>query len=308
MKTLRNLVFILCLFTATSFMSSCTILEGFSEVDALNQAQPVGTPFTQALSEEYRNFANSELKDMLDYPDALHFARKGLSSSAGDIVLPEPIEDWNLMQQQIVELTEMRGRLVNVLNYGAREQAPVLAARAQARFDCWIEQEEENYAEKFVRPCRDEFMQALAELEAMVRQPAPAAPAPAPVMEPVRAIDMAPSEPLAPEDAVYIVFFNWDSSELDSTALSVIDSVVAEYNINTPNTVRVVGHTDTSGSKQYNKRLALRRATAVKNAFAERGVDPAKVRIDGRGENELLVSTPDNIREPANRRANISFQ
>jgi OOP family OmpA-OmpF porin len=64
-------------------LAGCTAFSSFSEVDALNEAEAKGSPFTQTLAAEYRTYANTELKDMFDYPDALHFARKGLAAAAG---------------------------------------------------------------------------------------------------------------------------------------------------------------------------------------------------------------------------------
>ena len=77
MKALRNIV----LLSGMIALSGCSAFNSFSEVDALNEAQAVGNPFTQALASEYREFANSELESMIDYPDALHFARKGLAAA-----------------------------------------------------------------------------------------------------------------------------------------------------------------------------------------------------------------------------------
>jgi OOP family OmpA-OmpF porin len=106
---------------------------------------------------------------------------------------------------------------------------------------------------------------------------------------------------------MYLVFFDWDSKKLGSGALNVLDAVAEEVAKNPPASINVVGHADTSGSLKYNQRLALKRTNAVKDALVQRGVDPSIVIIDAKGETELLVETPDNVREPANRRVNISF-
>lgn len=283
-------------------LSGCTAFSSFSEVEALNEAQAVGSPFTQSLAAEYRTYANSELKDMFDYPDALHFARKGLAAAAGETVLPEPIADWNLSPEHIGELNAARGRLIIAYDLGARETAPALAARAQSRFDCWIEQQEENWDDSALL-CKNQFMDVMSELEGGLQAPAPVEP----VAEPLSPFDVDASAPMAAEDAVYLVFFNWDKFDLGSGALNVLDAVVDEVNKNPPNAINVIGHADTSGAQDYNQRLAFRRANAVKDALVQRGIDPAMIVVDARGENELLVATPDDVREPANRRVNISF-
>ena len=297
MKIARNILLTVGLLV----LSGCTAFSSFSEVEALNDAKPVGSPFTQALAAEYRTYANSELKDMFDYPDALHFARKGLSAAAGDTVLPEPVADWNLSETAIQELSAARGRLIVAYDLGARETAPALSARAQAKFDCWIEQQEETWGTANVPQCKNEFLKALSELEAGLSPPAPQA-----EQAPLD-YGVDPAAPMEAENAMYLVFFDWDKSNLGSGALSVLDSVAAEVAKNPPASVNVIGHADTSGPQDYNARLAMKRANTVRDALVERGVSADIIMVDAKGENELLVQTPDNVREPANRRVNISF-
>lgn len=301
MKTLRNMV----LATGMLALSGCTVFSSFNEVDALNEAQPIGSPFTQALAAEYRVYSNSQL-DMMDFPDALHFARKGLAAASGETVLPEPVTDWNLNENHIQELSAARGRLIIAYDLGARETNPALAAVAQARFDCWIEEQEENWNTTELAGCKNQFFDAIGRLESTL-QPAPAA-APVEGVAPVGAYGVDPNQPMAAENAMYLVFFNWDSSELGSGALNVLDAVSSEVSKQPPQTLNVVGHTDTSGPSDYNQRLAFKRANTVRDALVQRGVDASLIAVDAKGENELLVATPDNIREPANRRVNISFR
>ena len=140
MKSVRNLV----LAAGVLALGGCTMYDTYSEVEALNDAQPVGSPFTQALAGEYKTFANDQLDRMMDYPDALHFARKGLAASAGEAVMPEPVTDWNLSENHIRELAAARGRLIITFDLGGREIAPATAALTQAKYDCWIESQEEH--------------------------------------------------------------------------------------------------------------------------------------------------------------------
>ncbi len=292
MKSVRTLLLAAGVLT----LGGCTMYDTYSEVDALNEAQPVGSPFTQALAGEYKTFANSELNDMFDYPDALHFARKGLAAAGGDVVMPEPVSDWNLSEDHIKELNAARGRLVVTFDLGAREIAPATAALAQAKFDCWIEQQEENWQTEEILSCKKGYMDAIAELEGLVQQ----APQPVePVEEPA---------PMAPEEAMYLVFFNWDSKSLSDGALKVLDAVATEVAKNTPSQISVSGHADTSGDAEYNKRLAFKRASEVRDALVKRGVPADIIAVESHGEAKLLVETTDDVREPANRRVNISFK
>lgn len=292
MKSVRNLV----LAAGVLAIGGCTMYDTYSEVEALNEAQPVGSPFTQALAGEYRAFANEQLDKMMDYPDALHFARKGLAAAAGEAVMPEPVTDWNLSEKHIKELAAARGRLVITFDLGGREIAPSTAALAQAKYDCWIESQEEHWVVEEAVECKSDFMNAVAELEGLVQQ------TPAPPPEPVE------PPPMVPEEAMYLVFFNWDAAELSSGAKNVLDAIAQEVAKNSPIQLVIDGHADTSGDKEYNKRLAFKRASAVREALVERGVNESLMVVESSGEEELLVDTLDNVREPANRRVNISFR
>ncbi len=299
MNIFRNVVLV----TGMAALSGCTAFTSFSEVEALNDAKPVGSPFTQSLATEYRDFSNNELKSNFDYPDALHFARKGLAAASGEAVLPEPVADWNLSEKHLQELGAARGRLIVAYDLGARETNPALSARAQAKFDCWIESQEEHWKDTDV-PCKKDFMDAIAQLEGQLQPPAPVQE----VVEPMNNYGVDPNAPMAAENAMYLVFFDWDRSNIGTGAQSVLDAVAAEVAKNPPAAINVVGHADTSGPDDYNERLALKRANNVKDALIQRGVDASIIMVDARGEKELLVATPDNVREPANLRVNISFQ
>jgi OOP family OmpA-OmpF porin len=293
--------------SAVLLLGACGNFSAHSEVEALNEAQAVGSPFTQNLASEYREFANNEMNKEMDYPDAIHFARKGLAAAAGEVVMPEPISDWNLLPHHMEELGTARGRLIIAFDLGARELFPKDTAIAQSRFDCWIEQQEENWQQKDIAGCKQQFLDAMAALEGKLppAQPAIAEVVPAPA-EP----SALPPEavPMTPEQAMYLVFFDFDSSTIGAGAQNVLDAVAAEVGKRHPAAIRIVGHTDASGSKSYNNKLAMKRSNAVRDALASRGLDASMFQIEGKGEDELLVQTADGVREPANRRAQITFQ
>jgi len=291
MKSLRTFVMTAGILT----LGGCTMYDTYSEIDALNEAQAVGSPFTQALTAEYKEFANNQMNKQMDYPDALHFARKGLAAAAGESVMPEPVSDWNLTENYIKELNAARGRLIVTYDMGAREIAPATAARAQVQYDCWIEAQEENLKNDANIECKNGFLEAMNELEGLV-QKAP------------QAVESVDSAPMIAEEAMYLVFFNWNETELSSTAGSVLDAVATEILKNPPSKINIVGHADTSGSDDYNIKLGLKRANKVRDALIKRGVSADMLSAESRGESELLVATPDGVREPANRRVNISFQ
>ncbi len=282
-------------------LAACANLGAGNEVEKLNEANAGGSPFTQQLTTEYRAFSNYELKQEKDYADALHFARKGLAAAKGTNVMPEPVTDWDLSAPEIQELSAGYLRLVAALDRGAREIMPGKAAIAQARFDCWIEEQEEVDGEV---GCKNDFLAVMNELEGSLT-PAPQ-PSAEEFPEPIGMIDN--NEPLNVQDAMYLVFFDFDKSNINQGASNVIDTVMNEIKAQNIQTIRIVGHTDTSGSDAYNQKLSKRRAEAVKAQLVQMGVPAAQITTDNRGESDLLVQTQDGIREPANRRSVITFE
>ncbi len=300
MKMLRSLVVL----ASVLLVSACST-DYYSEVKAVNQTNSVGNAFTQKLAAEYSNLVNQELQTYNDHADSLHFSRKGLAAARGDMVMPEAISDWDVNEGHMSELIATRARLVNVFANGARELQPDLSAFTQVRFDCWIEEQEENFQPQNISTCKSQFMDGLAQLEATI---APAPPAPAPQAMVEQPFDVDPSQPMKVENAKYIVFFDFDKHNLNAGANSILDAAAEEARGRNLVAINLVGHTDTSGSRDYNQRLSMKRANAVRDGMVARGVDANLLSLSHRGEDELLVNTADGVREPANRRTEITFQ
>lgn len=114
--------------------------------------------------------------------------------------------------------------------------------------------------------------------------------------------------PCSSDNQEFVVYFEWDSSDLTSQAAAVIDQAIANIEARddcSTGGVTIVGHTDSSGASAYNERLSARRADIVKQGLMQRGVSEGAINTDGRGESELAVSTRDGVREPLNRRSEV---
>jgi outer membrane protein OmpA-like peptidoglycan-associated protein len=103
----------------------------------------------------------------------------------------------------------------------------------------------------------------------------------------------------------FMVFFDWDKSDLTSQALDTIGAAAEAYRSKGGARVTATGHTDTSGPPQYNMALSLRRANAVKDQLVHDGVRPEDISVVGLGETSPMVPTPDGVREAQNRRVEI---
>lgn len=309
---------------AALILSGCSGLTSHTEIEALNEAKAVGSPFTQRLTAEYRAYVQAKRRT-LDYADARHFARKGLVAAQGDAVMPEPLSNWHLDDGSAKDLRKARNELVGLLDGGGRIKAPFEAAVAQFKFDCWIEQAEQNWVSPRAPACRGEYESAFADLKARVAKTTPKSEkidAPIPVKEKPVVIENV-EEPIAEkapvidpsaiasglDEGMFLVFFDFDKSGLNATGKDVVDAVAAQITKRKDlKAVRLVGHTDSSGSDAYNMRLSARRAEAVRSALIERGVNADVLETLARGEADPMVSTPNNTREPANRRVEVTFE
>ncbi|MEM1344481.1 MAG: OmpA family protein [Pseudomonadota bacterium] len=116
---------------------------------------------------------------------------------------------------------------------------------------------------------------------------------------------LAACSPSAAAD--FIVFFGFNQTDLTAEALNTVSDVVSSVQTLNPAGVSVVGHADTVGSVRYNQGLSERRANRVADALIDRGVPPGAIQVAGRSELDPAVVTGDGVREPRNRRVEISL-
>ncbi len=136
-----------------------------------------------------------------------------------------------------------------------------------------------------------------------------ASPPPPPPPPPPPAPPPPPPPPVAAAcpAADFVVYFEWDRSNLNQAALETIDSAVARARNCNLGAVSVTGHTDTSGSPAYNIGLSERRASVVAEALVARGLPAGAITTAARGESELAQATRDGVREPLNRRTAVTI-
>lgn len=104
-------------------------------------------------------------------------------------------------------------------------------------------------------------------------------------------VAMDPNAPLVfgqldPELQVNLqIKFDFDSAALSNVEKPKLDKMCAVLKQSSINLFRIVGHTDTSGSEEYNERLSILRAKEVaRHLTQECGIDPARLQTIGMGE------------------------
>ncbi len=139
------------------------------------------------------------------------------------------------------------------------------------------------------------------------REAAPPPPPPPPI---VRNEPPAPP-PLPPQPVCnkgpYIVFFDWDKSDITPEAAMTLDSAVAAYGNCATVPIMLAGYADRSGSAQYNFGLSQRRNASVQSYLTGRGVSASAITSEGFGETNPRVPTADGVRELQNRRVEITY-
>jgi outer membrane protein OmpA-like peptidoglycan-associated protein len=119
----------------------------------------------------------------------------------------------------------------------------------------------------------------------------------------------SPAPPPAPPPMKYwMVFFDTNSAMLNAKAGSTVAEAATVAKSMQNSRVTVTGYTDTDGPPAYNMALSLRRANAVKDALVGNGVAPTAISVSGKGEEGLLVATPDQVKMESNRRVQVVVQ
>ena len=103
----------------------------------------------------------------------------------------------------------------------------------------------------------------------------------------------------------FIVFFDFDKSDLTSIAQDTIRKAAAAYKTKGGAQIKASGHTDRAGAEPYNMALSLRRANAVRDMLVREGVAASDISVVALGESQPMVPTADGVREAQNRRVEI---
>ncbi len=269
------------------FLTSCI----GTQLEKAQRVSPEGSAFNVSLYQEYIDLASSEFNEG-DYRDSDNFAVRAMQSGAGGTVAPEEISARRLPEDKVAELNSARQRLVASLGKGAAQKVPAETARAQTGFDCWMQEQEENFQPDHIEACRSRFFAAMVNIENALKP------------KPVAKMVEPPAAP-PPSSELYLVYFNFDSATLSEAARVVLETASSAAEKLEDMSVTVSGHTDLAGPADHNMDLSKRRAIAVAEALIDAGVASAAIKAAGFGQTHPAVETADGVAEVGNRRVEI---
>lgn len=101
------------------------------------------------------------------------------------------------------------------------------------------------------------------------------------------------------------VTFGTNQDAVNRNFYAVLDDVARVLQQYDRSTIDIVGHADSDGADAYNLDLSQRRASNVARYLIDRGVLPARMYVEGRGESQPIASNATAEGKAQNRRVEI---
>ena len=104
-----------------------------------------------------------------------------------------------------------------------------------------------------------------------------------------------------------IIYFDYDRAEIKPEFVAIVTAHAKYLNASATNKVRLEGHSDERGSREYNIGLGERRAQAVRRALMLQGVTEAQITTVSYGEERPAVQGSDEAAYAKNRRVELVY-
>ncbi len=134
-----------------------------------------------------------------------------------------------------------------------------------------------------------------------VAAPLPPPPPPAPVAAPAP----APAPPMKKKIVLRGVNFDFNKADIRPDARPILDEAIRILKQEGDVSVICAGFTDSIGSQEYNMKLSLRRANAVRNYLVAGGISPSRIEVQGFGKNDPVASNATADGRAQNRRVEL---
>jgi adhesin transport system outer membrane protein len=114
------------------------------------------------------------------------------------------------------------------------------------------------------------------------------------------------ARPPLPEQ--FTLFFETGAVELTAESKAMLPRIMERARARAAVDISVIGYTDTRGNADANEVLARKRAEVISKQLSQLDLQNLVVTAESFGERFLLVSTPDEVAEPRNRRVEITVR
>ncbi len=296
---LKLILPIICLLI---FLGGCSA--SYKQLSTMENKEPKN--FQEHLLSEYKKRASFEAEEMHDWNSAKLYSEKALKSLETDEIYPEEISYWKIPEENINEIKIAYDNLMTIYK-DAKNIDPFNLARAISSLDCWSEQQEENWQTWDINSCKNDFLNAMHSIYEKISSEEDE-------QETVNKKNNNSEDETKDEvtivtknenkELMQIIYFDFDQFNLSEVSKDKIKKFLNNYG-GIINEYLVVGHTDTKGTNKYNLSLSIKRAEVVKEILINNGIKQSNIKILGKGEESLAVDTPDDTKQPANRRVEI---
>ena len=297
MNLIKSTSVLICLL----FLWSCSA--SYKELSNMEEKNPAN--FQEYLLNEYKLKATFEAEEMHDWNSAKLYSEKALKSLETDKIYPEEVSYWKLPDENVEEITIAYDNLMSIYN-NAKIIDPMNLAKAISSLDCWSEQQEENWQTWDINSCKEDFLKTMHNIYEKIASEEKIIDNNDQIskLENTTSDDVTIVTKNKTNEVMQIIYFDFDKFNLSNVSKNKIKSFIIK-NGSQINEYLVIGHTDTKGSKNYNLSLSIKRAEVVKEILIDYGIKSSSIKILGRGEETLAIQTPDDTKQPANRRVEI---
>ena len=297
MNLIKSTSVLICLL----FLWSCSA--SYKELSNMEEKNPAN--FQEYLLNEYKLKATFEAEEMHDWNSAKLYSEKALKSLETDKIYPEEVSYWKLPDENVEEITIAYDNLMSIYN-DAKVIDPMNLAKAISSLDCWSEQQEENWQTWDINSCKEDFLKTMHNIYEKIASEEKIIDNNDQIskLENTTSDDVTIVTKNKTNEVMQIIYFDFDKFNLSNVSKNKIKSFITK-NGSQINEYLVIGHTDTKGSKNYNLSLSIKRAEVVKEILIDYGIKSSSIKILGRGEETLAIQTPDDTKQPANRRVEI---
>jgi len=260
--------------------------------------------FQEHLLFNYQKNASFEADKMHDWNSAKLYSEKALRALDGKNIYPEVINYWQIPLDRIIDIRSGYNNLLSIYDEAILKD-PINLAKAISSLDCWAEQEEEQWQAWDIDKCKNDFHTAMHNIYKIISDEINKQEVKEEEKEKNNS-DVIIVTQNNKKEVIQIIYFDFDYSELSQVSKNTLINFLNNNKTYLSRYI-ILGHTDTKGTTDYNLHLSIKRAETVKKILLNQGISEKNISILGNGENQLAVSTPDETKHPANRRAEIKI-